>query len=286
VSAAASWLSLLVPDPRGQRAVEETLADWREEVGRAQTVGERVQAHAHGLRSFAYLASGLLWDQSISADLWRTFVRTLAITVGLACVLGVVMVWMVGGDGAFGPFTASAYVLAMMSGFVPGIFGLVGSMGAGSSDARPGPVAAVAGLFFVWSAVMTSWILPAMAAPFLHEAAGAYPTIAVPRYVAPLIVHVASLTFASTYYLLGATIRRRFATRGWRTRQTWALMGALAIVALGIGARLALASAGISGPDRMAWLDRIMWLQLTVAWAMIVWFARPKAEPIPAPLET
>ena len=81
-------IDLLLPDQRDRRAIDETLADWREE--RAQGTGAgRLMADARGLLACARVLAGCIAAPCVRPDIWRYFGVTLLMGVAIGVALAI-----------------------------------------------------------------------------------------------------------------------------------------------------------------------------------------------------
>jgi hypothetical protein len=123
---------LLVPAEFDRRAVDETLADWREDASSSRTLTSRARAHVFGGVSLVRVVIGLVWAQSHRAAAWYWCWKVLLI----AGVLAAGSSWMVLG---YFPFTRAA-VGGSSFGVVIGaivVFGACAPIVAASGAGRP-----------------------------------------------------------------------------------------------------------------------------------------------------
>jgi hypothetical protein len=146
-------LDLLVPDARDRRAIDETLADWREERVH-QTGGGRLMADARGLLACARVFAASAIVPFAQRDLWRYFFWTLALSIGLGGFI--TLPWALATSF---PVTLSLW-LALLPNAMMLTIGLSAAFGFGLRPGQRLPVlAAIAGgLAFV--VALTGWMAP------------------------------------------------------------------------------------------------------------------------------
>jgi hypothetical protein len=278
MSAKAGWLSLLVPDERGQRAVQETIADWRADVTEAMSGAARFRAHAVGIASLCRLAIGLLVEQLTLPAVWRTCLITVVVTVLLAAMIGGAETWRIWGNSGspIAGISALAYGLFLASMISVSLFGVVSALGLGLNDARPSPVLAMCSMLFVFSWLIAHWVSPALFAPLAQQLAKLSPPKLGTPVQAPffVIAQIVSLSLASTYYLLGSTVRRRLSGFRRLGRQAAALGAVLTLELLSLVAKAYVVGSNISPLGKMTWREIVTFGQLAIAWIAIIWFSR------------
>jgi hypothetical protein len=267
--------AVLMPETGAQRAIQETLADWREDAA-GSTGARRVAAHARGVVSVARVAAGLLLDQFTSFRLWRSFGLTLAVTLASAVVCSALVTWTLYGSGKppSSAVSPALFGLMLISSWTLSLFAIVASLGLGTQDRSP-----VAGMFvlcFLFSAAMVGVIVPAVSDGYVSQLARDLPAASMaPRFSWSPAAQYASLWWVSTLFLMGETIRRRMPHRTWRARQVWALLGAAAITAVAFMASLpVLLSTTMSIGERVGWIEGVLWSHFAIAWVAIVLIAR------------
>lgn len=72
-------LSLLLPDETSRRALEETLADWREERARAESVLPYVLVHVRGCFAVVRVVAGITTRGFLLTETWRVVVGSIAV---------------------------------------------------------------------------------------------------------------------------------------------------------------------------------------------------------------
>lgn len=148
----AALSALLIPDECGHRALEETLADWREEragaVSAAGRAGADMRALAGIARVFAMTAGAGLGR----ADVWRCF----AWTMMAGAIASATMAFV---NTAHLTFPASQMLLLVPGGMVV-LSALAAAFGLGLPRSRRVPGLALCTLMLVTTAGLTGYIVP------------------------------------------------------------------------------------------------------------------------------
>ena len=151
-------MNLLIRGEAGQRALEETVADWRE--SRAKTHGTaRVWCELQGVVSVARVLVGVGLREMTDAG----SVRSAAITVGIAVLATAVflLATMLALDAAMLLLESPGVILAWLAGFATFAFPLAATFGLGwSRIARP-PVLGSLGLVVIVQIMFLSLVIPA-----------------------------------------------------------------------------------------------------------------------------
>jgi hypothetical protein len=248
-AARGGLLDLLVPDERDRRAIDETLADWREE--REQETGPgRLMADARGLLACARVLAASAIMPFRQGDLWRYFFWTLASSVALGGFM--TMSWAL--ETSI-PARLSLW-LALLPGALTFTVGLTAAFGFGLRPGQKLPVLAAIAGGFACVVALAGWLAPESnqyfretAAMTLNPGAPAPPRglaeHRLPSVLAGLwsedpraqLLASRELTRKAAYVLLwlalialGESIRRRLADRlPWKVTQAVSGFGALAV---------------------------------------------------------
>ena len=161
MSARTGFAALLFPDGASRRAIDETLADWREERAQAASVHGRVRVEVQGCLSILRVVLGQTAREMTAATSWRVFGWTVVFTVIAA---------------SLNPFSW-AYAASVTAGVPIGetlrlrgllilnslalAFMLVSAAGVGQKSRQPGPALAGVTLSFLFMLLVAGWLVPA-----------------------------------------------------------------------------------------------------------------------------
>ena len=305
--------SLLLPDETSRRALEETLADWREERRRATTRRARVWSDAQGCVSVLRVILGEAGRELVAPEAWRLFAWTVLIAVIVAALNP--FAWAYASQAAFGvriQDTLAVGWLLIPGGLVPA-FLLISSLGAGQPRRQSVPLLASMMLSAVFMILVLGWVLPAARQQFRIEVAAlAHDATQTPGQVgvpAPgagelplrellaeatangrnaqsaqrvISTRLAFLLAVPTGLLLGIAVRKRMDGRvPWRIAQC---AGAAALIFASITANYAWPFLrGLLPWPTAVRLDRLqadLWLALAIAWTAVIVLGR-SANPEP-----
>ena len=266
--------TLLMPGETSQRAIEETLADWRQSRIDASGTGARVLIEIRGVVSLLRVTAMVTANQLRHRDVWDPFAWALAVAV----VLGL--------GPAFSGFllrlpasTDEVTWLTMLlaPGAIAALYPLVMAIGLGVKPDRPVPLAGQIVLSTLLVVLLTGWIVPAANEAFRIDvfeilsrtrAAGSAEFRPGPAGSSLLTLSLA-LT-APTFVMLGFAIRRRWMQGdSWRVAQFAA--GAAVVLAMFCGRAFATL---VPGSPR----GTAQWLMLVVAWTITALALRRKRE--------
>ena len=205
----------LFPGETSQRAIEETLADWRQSRIDASGAGARVLIEIRGVVSLLRVIAMVTAAQLGQGEVWGPFAWALAVAV----VLGLGPMF----SGFLLRLPASTEEVAWLTillapAAIAALYPLVMAIGLGVKPDRPVPLAGQIALATLLVVVLTGWIVPAANQAFRIDvfeilsrtrAAGSVEFRSGPVQTSLLTLSLA-LT-APTFLLLGFAIRRRWA---------------------------------------------------------------------------
>lgn len=296
--------ALLIPDDCGHRAVEETLADWREERARAVSAAGRAGADLHGLAGLARVFAMTAGAGLARADVWRCFAWTMiAGAIASAAMAFVNTVGMT--------FAASEMLLLVPGGMVV-LSAFAAAFGFGLPRSRRVPGLTLCALMFVTTAGLAGYIVPKANEIFrqqvFEQLIGAETRWARPTH---LLTGVAEANVAEllrqamldnagaarrallqrmawtlspvTLLLLGAALRARFSgARAWRLVQfTSGVLAVGIFVAAGaacVAVQEALTPPYAGGAASLPW-----WSAIGVSLIVTLWLTRRNRNPNSSP---
>jgi hypothetical protein len=279
---------LFIPDNRGQRAFEETLADWRHAESAAGTPLMRLWTGVQGLVSLVRVAVLSARWQVVDRHVWRVFAWTV-LASGIGSVLLMLPV-----------FSSQAPLATMASLLLPSMFAFVfpvaGSIGVGTRREAAVPLVGQMVAAAVVMFLLLGWAVPVANARFVVTAYSAFSQVESSGSPIPMTMGMAELTLpkvvaawrsggpsqsaaaarhlrlsaaltiaAPTFLLLGVAIRRRWIPRGsWRLAQ---VAGGAAAIAAVVAGEFAARLLGPGNPMSLA-SGTGLWLTLLAAWLM------------------
>jgi len=154
------WLEamgqLLIPDAAGQRAIEETRADWREARRQPRTRAGRILLDIQGVVAILRVFVMLTWTQGGSRDMWRSFGASAALAAVLAAVATALTVtWP--GNPVTVAFAAPAMFVSMFVLVMP----LISAIGPGLRRVRAVPILGEVAVTAILVVILTGWVIPA-----------------------------------------------------------------------------------------------------------------------------
>ena len=288
---------LLIPDTTGQRALDETLEDWRQERALAESTVARLRADSRGVRSLVSFYGAVCRVEVASRGTWRAFGWSV-----LAATLGAVVMpfsWGLAGIGAFG-FTAgelAALTVLLVPNGLAALFSAAAAIGLGQRPGRPVRLLGNMILSFAFVLVVLNWLVPAANQAFRERvwsearqdvqqvvgpARGAN-ELSLPQLIRTasreshgdpsgakraLSVRAALTVAAPTFVLFGGVLRQRASRRlSWRLAQLTGGVATVAIAAVGtygwsvIGHWIPWPAA-----TQLERLNAELWLSLLIAW--------------------
>ena len=148
----AGFSALLIPDECGHRALEETLADWREERARAESAFGRAGADLGGLAGIARVLAMTAGAGLGRADVWRFFAWTMIASAIASAILVSLNAWPP-------PSPLSSVLLLIPSGMV--LFGgFVTAFGLGLSKGMRVPGLTLCALMIATSTGLAGYVVP------------------------------------------------------------------------------------------------------------------------------
>jgi len=251
--------ALLIPDDCGHRAVEETVADWREERASAGSALERAGADLRGLAGLARVFTMTAGAGLLRADVWRCFAWTMI----AGAIAAVAMAFVNTAQSTF----AASYMLLMVPGGMVVFTAFAAAFGLGLPRSRRVPGLTLCALMLITAAGLTGYIVP-RANEIVRQQVFESLVDAETRWARPthLVTGIADTTTAAEFLrkvmsgdqagagrrallqrlawtlspvallLLGAVLRARFSeARAWRLVQATGGVVALAVF-IGAGA--------------------------------------------------
>lgn len=296
----AGLSDLLVPDETGRRALEETLADWREERARARSMPAGLFVDARAFVSFLRVFAATAWRDAWRPDVWRLFAWMLAGAALLAVPQAASYIFRVGTDVA--PADAVALTIILLPGGLATLVPLMASLGLGTRRHRPVPILAAACVCVVFLTVMTGWVVPAANQVSRERIwvvtatrSGVPPARGLAELSAPELLQkvvrgrpherwnalqavsgrAAMVVSGPTLLLLGMAIRNRFGRRRWRVAQVAGPLAAVFLFFLG---------SAVAAVPLFRWpvaerLDRLaidFWMALGLAWVVTAVLSRTR----------
>jgi len=289
---------LLIPDQTGQRAIEETLADWRDGQETAGNIGQRILADAQGVASLIRVLVMVTTAQLGHRHVWGPFAWAVVVAASVGAAFAFPVLLRARIPASLGDIAMLAILI--MPAAVCVLFPIAAAIGLGLNRHRPTPLAGQVALAAVLSVMLTGWIVPAANHAYMRRVFEILDPSGGPRRLVrgqadfslpALVVDLASdrpaaasgaakqlrvraaLTLgAPTFLILGFAIRRRWMRRGsWRAAQAAALVAALGAIGCGVVLANVIAASG-SYLERLDWLyggaGARLWLTLVVAWIL------------------
>jgi hypothetical protein len=303
----AGFSVLLIPDECGRRALDETVADWREERAKAASVLARVAADSRAMAGIARVLAMTTGAGLLRADVWRCFAWTMI----AGAVASAAMAFL----NTAGLTFAASHLLLLVPGGVVVLSAFAAPFGLGLPRSRRVPGLALCALMFVATAVLAGYIVPRTNEIF-RQRVFAQLTDAETRWARPthLVTGVAeknveellreamsngpgaarrALLQRSAWslspvalFLLGAAIRAGFSeARAWRLVQLTGGVSALGIflgsAAACVAIQEALTPPYAGGAPSLPW-----WTAIVVSLAVTAWLARLRRPSSGAASET
>jgi hypothetical protein len=287
---------LLIPDECGHRALDETLADWREERARSESAVGRVGADMRALAGLARVFTMTAGAGLVRAEVWRCFAWTMIAGTAAAAAMAFV-------NTARLTFAASQMLLMVPGGIVV-LSAFAAAFGLGLSRSRRVPGLTLCALMFVTTAGLAGYIVPKANEIFRQQVfeqfAGAethwvrpsHLLTGIPEQSAAwllrkamsdepgaarraLLQRLAWTLSPVALLLLGAALRTRFSeARAWRLVQVTGGALALAIfigaAAVCVAIQDALTPPYAGGAQSLPW-----WTAIVVSLIVTLWLSRP-----------
>lgn len=294
----AGFAALLIPDEYGHRALEETIADWRDERSKAQSAAGRAGTDLRALAGLARVFAMTAGAGLARADVWRCFAWTMIAGAIVSAAMAFV-------NTARLTFAASQLLLLVPGGMV--VFSaFAAAFGLGLPRSRRVPGLTLCALMLVTTAGLAGYIVPTTNEIFRQqvfeqltdaETRWARPThlmTGIPEQNAAELLRKTMADEAGAarralwqrlawtlspvvLLLLGAALRARFSeARAWPLVQVTGGVAALAVF-IGAGAACTAIQDALSPPYTGGAPSLPWWTSIVVSLILTLWLSRRAA---------
>jgi hypothetical protein len=153
-----AFVDLLVPGECGRRAIEETLADWRKERGRADSIVRVCAIDARGLLALNRVLAGMVLKDMATGQLWRMLFLTIVVSAAASLVM--IVPYLAGLPASSATPNSLLAALMLVPNGLASVMPLMLSLGLGLRRDRPAPVMGIVVVTMAFLVVMFGWGVP------------------------------------------------------------------------------------------------------------------------------